>query len=89
MTLARLRGRRPRPDEFVGYYNAHARQLRRTAYLLCGDEHRADDLVQTTVTKLYVHWARARVADNLDGYVHRMLVRAYIDERRLACRRYG
>ncbi|WP_173164667.1 SigE family RNA polymerase sigma factor [Phytohabitans suffuscus] len=71
-------------SEYVEFVSARLARWHRAAYLLCGDEHRADDLVQTTVTRLYVHWARARGADNLDGYVHRMLVRAYIDERRLA-----
>jgi RNA polymerase sigma-70 factor (sigma-E family) len=70
--------------EYVEFVSARLARWHRAAYLLCGDEHRADDLVQTTVTKLYVHWDRARSADNLDGYVHRMLVRAYIDERRLS-----
>jgi RNA polymerase sigma-70 factor (sigma-E family) len=72
------------PQDYVEFVSARLARWHRAAYLLCGDEHRADDLVQTTVTKLYVHWARARSADNLDGYVHRMLVRAFIDERRLA-----
>jgi RNA polymerase sigma-70 factor (sigma-E family) len=70
--------------EYVEYVSARLTRWHRAAYLLCGDQHRADDLVQTTVTKLYVHWERARAAENLDGYVHRMLVRAYIDERRTA-----
>ncbi|MEH1129549.1 SigE family RNA polymerase sigma factor [Micromonospora sp. CPCC 206061] len=71
-------------QDYVEFVSARLARWHRAAYLLCGDEHRADDLVQTTVTKLYVHWKRARAADNLDGYVHRMLVRAFIDERRLA-----
>lgn len=36
-----------------------------------------------TLTALYVNWKRAARADNLDGYVHRILVRRYLDERRL------
>lgn len=71
-------------QEYVDYVSTRLAQWHRAAYLLCGDEHRADDLVQTTVTKLYVHWARARAADKIDSYVHRMLVRTFIDERRLA-----
>ncbi|MEV8514483.1 sigma factor [Dactylosporangium sp. NPDC051484] len=34
--------------------------LRRTAYLLCHDWHTADDLVSTTLAKLYDKWRRAR-----------------------------
>lgn len=70
--------------EYVEFVTARLAQLHRAAYLLCGDAHRADDLVQVTVTKLYTRWGQARNADNLDGYVHRMLVRVFIDERRLA-----
>jgi DNA-directed RNA polymerase specialized sigma24 family protein len=32
--------------EYVEYVTARTPALRRLAYLLCGDEHRADDLVQ-------------------------------------------
>jgi RNA polymerase sigma-70 factor (sigma-E family) len=70
--------------EYVEYVTARLPALRRMAYFLCGDEHRGDDLVQQTMTALYVHWRRARTAANLDGYVHRMLVRAHLSERRLA-----
>src|SRR5947208_8149857 len=34
--------------------------LRHTAFLLCGDWHQADDLVQTTLVKLYVAWPRIK-----------------------------
>jgi RNA polymerase sigma-70 factor (sigma-E family) len=68
--------------EYVEYVSARLPRLHRAAYLLCGDPHRADDVVQATITSLYLHWRRARVADNLDGYVHRILVRRYLDERR-------
>ncbi len=84
MSIRERRARAEDTSEYVEFVSARLARWHRAAYLLCGDEHRADDLVQTTVTKLYVHWARARVADNLDGYVHRMLVRSYIDEKRLA-----
>lgn len=74
-----------RPDlerEYVEYVRARLPRLHRTAYLLCTDAFQADDIVQTTLTALYVHWKRAAAADNLDGYVHRILVRRYLDERR-------
>ena len=74
-----------RPDderEYVEFVRARLARLHRAAYLLCGDGHRADDIVQATLTDLYVHWKRAAAADNLDGYVHRILVRRYLDDRR-------
>ena len=61
---------------------ARLRVLRRLALLLCGDEHRADDLVQQTITKLYERWRRARTVDNLDQYVRTMLLRVFLDEKR-------
>lgn len=71
------------PDsEYVEYVSAKLIWLRKVAFLLCQDWHRADDLAQVTITRLYVHWRRARTADNLDGYVRTMLVRAYLSERR-------
>jgi RNA polymerase sigma-70 factor (sigma-E family) len=71
-------------DEYVEYVAARVPALRRLAYVLTGDGHRADDLVQQTITTLYVKWHRARNADNLDAYVRTMLIRTFIDERRLA-----
>jgi RNA polymerase sigma-70 factor (sigma-E family) len=71
-------------EEYVDYVTARIPALRRLAYLLAGDDHRADDLVQQTITTLYVKWQRACTATNLDGYVRTMLVRTFVDERRLA-----
>ncbi|OLF07296.1 SigE family RNA polymerase sigma factor [Actinophytocola xanthii] len=69
--------------EYVDYVRANVTWLRRSAYRLCGDSHRADDLVQQAITKLYVNWRRARAADNTDAYLQRILVRVFLDERRL------
>jgi RNA polymerase sigma-70 factor (sigma-E family) len=73
-----------RDDEFTEYVAAKLPWLGRVAYLLCQDRHRAEDLVQTAITRLYVHWRRAAAADNLDGYVHTVLVRVYLSERSTA-----
>lgn len=69
-------------DEYVEYVSAALDRLRRTAFLLCGDTHRADDLVQATLVAVYLRWAKIRTVSNIDGYVHRILVRRYIDETR-------
>jgi RNA polymerase sigma-70 factor (sigma-E family) len=69
--------------EYTEYVRGRIPALRRLAFLLCGDEHRADDLVQTTITNLYVHWSKAQHVSHLNNYVRTMLVRAFIDERRL------
>jgi RNA polymerase sigma-70 factor (sigma-E family) len=54
------------------------------AYLLCQDWQRADDLVQTAITRLYTHWGRARNAASIDAYVRTILIRAFLAERRSA-----
>jgi RNA polymerase sigma-70 factor (sigma-E family) len=61
--------------------------LRRTAYLLCGDWHTADDLVSTSLVKLLRHWRRVSAMEQPDAYVRRMLLRAWLDERRRPWRR--
>ena len=68
--------------EYLAYVHGRTQALRRVAYLLCGDGHQADDLVQETITKLYARWPRLRDVENLDAYVHTMLVRTFLDERR-------
>jgi RNA polymerase sigma-70 factor (sigma-E family) len=67
---------------FTDYVAERAPWLRKVAFLLCGDWHRADDLVQTAVTKLYTNWHRAARADNLDGYARRTLVNTFLAEQR-------
>lgn len=68
---------------YVEYVTARLPALRRIAYLLCRDEHRADDVTQTAITRLYVHWRRAQAADDLDRYVRTVLVRCFLNEQRL------
>jgi RNA polymerase sigma-70 factor (sigma-E family) len=69
------------------YVGARLEPLRRTAYLLCGDWHTADDLVSTALVKLLRHWRRVSVMDSPDAYVRRTLLRAWLDERRRPWRR--
>jgi RNA polymerase sigma-70 factor (sigma-E family) len=68
---------------------AHARRdrLRRAAFLLSGDWHLADDLTQTTLTKMFVAWPRIRGAEGPDAFAHRVLVNAFVDDRRRPWRR--
>jgi RNA polymerase sigma-70 factor (sigma-E family) len=76
-----------RPPDFESYVVARRPSLRRTAYLLTGDWDRAEDVVQDALTNLYVHWRRASRASNVDAYVRRTLVNAYLSERRRPWRR--
>ena len=72
-----------RDEQFHDFVVARRAALVRTATLLtAGDPHLAEDLVQSTLTKLYVAWPAFRRADNPDGYVRRVMVNALTDERR-------
>lgn len=79
--------RTEREAAYVDYVTARRAHLRRVAYALCGDWHRADDLLQTALVKLYVAWPRVRRAGSEDAYVRKILVRAAIDEARRPWRR--
>jgi RNA polymerase sigma-70 factor (sigma-E family) len=69
-------------DGYTEYVTAKAPWLRKIAFLLCQDWHRADDLTQTTIIKLYTHWRRARDTGNLDAYTRTILVNTFISEQR-------
>lgn len=69
------------------YVAARLDMMRRTAYLLCGDWHTADDLVSTALVKLFRHWRRLSTMENPDAYVRRVLLRSWLDERRRPWRR--
>jgi RNA polymerase sigma-70 factor (sigma-E family) len=76
-----------RADDFVTYASSRRHYLRRAAYLVCGDWHLADDLVQTALAKLFVAWPRIHTDGAQDAYARRTIVRAYLDERRRPWRR--
>jgi RNA polymerase sigma-70 factor (sigma-E family) len=74
-------------EDFAEYFAARRDAVRRSAYLLCGDWHRADDLAQTAFVALHRRWRKIRDRGALDAYVRRTLVRAVIDESRRPWRR--
>ncbi len=67
---------------YVDYVAARRALMYRTAYVLTGDHHQAEDLVQQVLTRLYVRWPRVERMDSVDGYVRRMLVNANVDRLR-------
>lgn len=72
---------------FREYAAARSPSLLRTAYLLCGDWQRAEDIASTAVAKLYASWARVSRVEHLDAYTRQIVVRTYLDERRRPWRR--
>ena len=63
---------------FNAFVSARSRHLLQTAYLLTGDRHRAEDLLQTALTRAYLRWDRIESEDP-EGYVRRTLANAHID----------
>ena len=63
-----------RDAEFTAYLAARQPALLRTAYLLTGDRHQAEDVLQTSLAKLYLAWDRVRDRDSVDAYVRRIMV---------------
>ena len=59
---------------FSAYLEVRQASLLRTAYLLSGDLHTAEDLTQTAFAKLYLAWDRVRDRESIDGYLRRILV---------------
>ncbi|MBM9458510.1 SigE family RNA polymerase sigma factor [Nocardioides sp. zg-536] len=79
--------RTEREAAYVEFATARRDRLRRIAYGMCGDWHRADDLVQNALVKLYVAWPRVHRSGTEDAYVRRVLFNAAIDDSRRAVRR--
>ena len=63
-----------RDADFEAYMLARHSGLLRTAYLLTGDQHTAEDLVQTALAKLYLSWDKVQRRELIDGYVRRIIV---------------
>lgn len=77
-----------RDEEFRTFVVDRRTDLLRTATLLtAGDQHLAEDVVQSTLTRLYVSWPLFMRATNRDGYARRALVNALMDEHRRPWRR--
>lgn len=70
--------RTERDVEFTAFMVEAQPVLSRTAWLLCGDVHRAEELVQNALVRTYVAWPRARERDPL-AYARRVLANARID----------
>ena len=74
----------PAEQEFEEFAVARTPHLYRSAWLLCGDRHQAEDLVQETLAKVYVRWRKpfgARI-DNPAAYAQTALTRTFLSGRR-------
>ncbi|WP_327635020.1 SigE family RNA polymerase sigma factor [Kribbella sp. NBC_00482] len=77
----------PDDAEFTEFAATTVRRLRRTAYLMCGDWHRAEDAAQDALVKVYRRWHRIDRTQGLNSYAHQCLVTAVFDQARKPWRR--
>jgi RNA polymerase sigma-70 factor (sigma-E family) len=68
---------------FESFVHATAGSMHRTAVLLCGDHHLAEDLTQTAYAKVFASWRRVTRADDPVAYTRQILVRTFLSHRRL------
>lgn len=78
---------RPEPLDFDNYVAARRRSLMRTAYLLTGEHHAAEDLVQATLARTFAAWRRIRDREAIDAYVRRTMLNEHASWWRRAWRR--
>ena len=65
------------PPGFRDYVAARQRALLRTARMLTGDEHTAEDLVQAALERVWPRWETVVRAGDPDAYVRKVLVNTY------------
>lgn len=63
--------------DFDDFVSSRGPALLRTAYLLTGDRHLAEDLMQAALAKTYRHWSRVS-AGSPEAYVRQAMVRENI-----------
>ena len=71
-----------RDDEFTAFVVDHGGALLRTACLVTGDRGLGEDLLQTTLAKVYGSWSKVRAADQPLAYARRVLLNAHLSWRR-------
>jgi RNA polymerase sigma-70 factor (sigma-E family) len=67
---------------FSEFAAANRARLRSTAYLLCGDWHRASDHVQEGLLRVYVAWPRLIRQGGELAYARKAVVSAFLDATR-------
>jgi RNA polymerase sigma-70 factor (sigma-E family) len=60
--------------EFTDFVRTHSPALLRTAFYLTGDPGLAEDLLQTTLTKVYLHWSKIDSRTAAPAYARRTMI---------------
>ena len=63
-----------READFSAYVRARQKAFARFAYLLTGDPHSAEDLVQSALAKVYAKWDHISAVESPDAYVRKVMV---------------
>ncbi|WP_406329517.1 SigE family RNA polymerase sigma factor [Streptomyces sp. NBC_00203] len=71
-----------RDEEFQSFVIGRWPRLMRTAFLLAGEQHAAEDLVQSTLEQVYVAWRRVGAADDPEAYVRRVMINGHARKHR-------
>ncbi len=74
-------------EDFAEFVAARWGALYRLAYLLAASPTGAEDLLQTTLEKAYMNWARIGRMEYAEAYVRRMLANQMVSNRRRAWHR--
>lgn len=82
-----LRTSSERDEAFQRFALDSATGLSRLAYLLCGDRHFAQDLVQICLIRMYRAWPRIWPLDAPERYAQKVLLRCWLNEQRKPWRR--
>lgn len=69
-------------EDFTTFVAARAPALYRSAWLLTTSAPEAEDLVQAALAKAFVHWRRVRAADDPAAYVHGIVLKTFLSNRR-------
>ncbi|MGX1544745.1 SigE family RNA polymerase sigma factor [Streptomyces adustus] len=77
-----------RDEEFQAFVTGRWPRLMRTAFLLTGEQHAAEDLVQSTLEKTFVAWRRVGSADDPEAYVRRVMINAHARRHRRRLREF-
>jgi RNA polymerase sigma-70 factor (sigma-E family) len=69
-------------EDFDSFVHGRGRALLRFAYVLSGDAHLAEDLVQEVLARMHRRWHKVTVMDSAEAYVRTAIVRQYLSWRR-------
>jgi RNA polymerase sigma-70 factor (sigma-E family) len=72
-------------QDFADFVAARSAELLRLAYVLAGDQHAAEDLLQSALTKAAARWGRIHSAP--EGYVRQIMYREQVSWWRHRARR--